>query len=46
MYGGHITDQWDRRTANTYLEVLVKPELLTGMNICQGFKSPDPKKYE
>lgn len=21
MYGGHITDYWDRRTNNTYLEV-------------------------
>jgi dynein heavy chain, axonemal len=21
MYGGHITDAWDRRTCNTYLQV-------------------------
>jgi dynein heavy chain len=28
MYGGHITDNWDRRTNNTYLKVLIKPELL------------------
>ncbi len=28
MYGGHITDFWDRRTNNTYLTTLVKPELL------------------
>lgn len=21
MYGGHITDPWDRRTNNVYLEV-------------------------
>jgi dynein heavy chain len=28
MYGGHITDDWDRRTNRTYLEVLIKPELL------------------
>jgi len=28
MYGGHITDAWDRRTNNTYLMVLIKPELL------------------
>ena len=27
MYGGHITDKWDRRTNCTYLETLVKPEL-------------------
>jgi len=28
MYGGHITDFWDRRTNNTYLVTLIKPELL------------------
>lgn len=28
MYGGHITDEWDRRTNRTYLELLIKPELL------------------
>ena len=25
--GGHITDAWDRRTNNTYLAELMKPEL-------------------
>ena len=29
MYGGHITDVWDRRTNETYLKVLIKPEILT-----------------
>jgi len=28
MYGGHITDKWDRRTNETYLKVLIRPELL------------------
>ena len=28
MYGGHITDFWDRRITNTYLDVLMKPALL------------------
>lgn len=28
MYGGHITDDWDRRTNNTYLKVLVRPEIM------------------
>lgn len=28
MYGGHITDNWDRRTNNTYLKVIIKPEIL------------------
>jgi dynein heavy chain len=31
MYGGHITDDWDRRINNTYLEVYIKPELLCNM---------------
>jgi len=50
MYGGHITDFWDRRIDNTYLAVLLTPELLNGMNLCpafnQGYKSPDPTKME
>jgi len=48
MYGGHITDDWDRRTNNTYLEVLVRPQILEGMNLtlAPGFRSPDPKKFQ
>jgi len=47
MYGGHITDDWDRRTNNTYLEVLIRPSILEGMNLtlAPGFRSPDPKKF-
>merc|ERR1711991_1274253 len=30
MYGGHITDFWDRRTNRTYLSVLLNPALLRG----------------
>jgi dynein heavy chain len=41
MYGGHITDFWDRRTCNTYLEVLLRPELFSGMELGPNFKSPD-----
>ena len=26
MYGGHITDDWDRRLCKTYLEEFMKPE--------------------
>lgn len=41
MYGGHITDGWDRRTNRIYLEILIKPELLQpNFNLCQGYKSP------
>jgi len=46
MYGGHITDPWDRRVNNTYLAVLITPELLAGCNLAQGFKSPDSTKLE
>jgi dynein heavy chain len=45
MYGGHITDNWDRRTNNAYLKTLIKPELLTGCNLAKNFKSPDPSKF-
>merc|ERR1711871_302763 len=41
MYGGHITDAWDRRTCNNYLMVIVNPELHKGMEFGPGFKSPD-----
>jgi len=50
MYGGHITDFWDRRVNNTYLITLVTPELLAMCNLTpafgQGFKSPDASKME
>jgi len=46
MYGGHITDPWDRRVDNTYLKVLILPELLLNMNLAPGFKSPDASKLE
>lgn len=45
MYGGHITDAWDRRTNNTYLSVLIHPSLLNGMELGPGFKSPNPSEF-
>ena len=42
MYGGHITDAWDRRTNNTYLSVFLKPEIMSGYELGQGFPVPDP----
>merc|ERR1712195_29717 len=47
-YGGHITDNWDRRTNNTYLEILIRPEILQQMQLTMapGFKSPDPLKFD
>lgn len=32
MYGGHITDDWDRRLCNTYLEELLQPDLVSRVN--------------
>ena len=32
MYGGHITDPWDRRITSTYLEVLICPDLVDEKN--------------
>jgi len=47
MYGGHITDDWDRRTNNTYLKVIIEPGLFKAMQLTRthGFKSPDPSKF-
>jgi dynein heavy chain len=46
MYGGHITDAWDRRTNNAYLRVLIKPELLERYLISPNFTAPDANKSE
>ena len=48
MYGGHITDDWDRRTNNTYLKKLITPNLLTQTNLIpvdtKIFRMLDPQK--
>ncbi|CAM9264603.1 unnamed protein product [Hapterophycus canaliculatus] len=46
MYGGHITDPWDRRTNNVYLEVLFTMGLFSGMELGPGFKAPDPNAHD
>jgi len=41
MYGGHITDPWDRRITSTYLEVLLNPNLIEEKSdyvMAPGFK--------
>lgn len=45
MYGGHITDNWDRRTNSTYLLTYIVPGILNNLNLAPGFKSPDPAKF-
>merc|ERR1712070_553688 len=44
MYGGHITDPWDRRCAIAYLQEYMRPEVLTGCEFQPGFKCPPPDK--
>uniref|UniRef100_A0A4X2LFE0 Dynein axonemal heavy chain 17 n=1 Tax=Vombatus ursinus TaxID=29139 RepID=A0A4X2LFE0_VOMUR len=46
MYGGHITDEWDRRLCRTYLEEFIKPEMLEGeMFLAPGFPLPGNMDY-
>merc|ERR1711871_268343 len=42
MYGGHITDPWDRRVDNTYLEVLLGPHTVEGYAAIPRFLLPNP----
>lgn len=36
MYGGHITDDWDRKLCKTYLEVYLHPDM-----VCISYLPPD-----
>jgi len=48
MYGGHITDPWDRRITSTYLEVLLNPDLVdekTDYLLAPGFRPMLEGKY-
>ena len=36
MYGGHITDDWDRRLCNAYLRKYCVHEILEGLELCPG----------
>lgn len=46
MYGGHITDAWDRRICNTYLQVYHQERLFNGLELAPGFKSPSPNELD
>ena len=46
MYGGHITDFFDRRTNNTYLSVIFKDTILKRGQLAPGLTSPDSKAWE
>ncbi|XP_076398736.1 dynein axonemal heavy chain 9 isoform X2 [Peromyscus maniculatus bairdii] len=46
MYGGHITDDWDRRLCRTYLEEFIRPEMLEGdLSLAPGFPVPGNMDY-
>ncbi|XP_078394996.1 dynein axonemal heavy chain 11-like [Cetorhinus maximus] len=46
MYGGHITDDWDRRLCRTYLEEFMHPNMLEGeLTLTPGFIAPPNLDY-
>ncbi|XP_046391607.1 dynein beta chain, ciliary-like [Ischnura elegans] len=46
MYGGHITDDWDRRLCKTYLEEYLRPELMdSDVAYAPGFFAPPNTDY-
>jgi len=40
MYGGHVTDFFDRRLVSNYLAAYMHDELLEGFDIFPGFRTP------
>ena len=46
MYGGHITDDEDRRLCSTYLGKYFREELLDQIELYEGFQSPPPLSYD
>ncbi|XP_039082400.1 dynein heavy chain 17, axonemal [Hyaena hyaena] len=47
MYGGHITDDWDRRLCRTYLAEYVRAEMLEGETLlAPGFQIPPNLDYK
>jgi dynein heavy chain len=47
MYGGHISDDWDRRLCSAYLDVYLREELMEGnFELAPGFPSPSTSDYK
>ncbi|XP_066093696.1 dynein axonemal heavy chain 17 isoform X2 [Saccopteryx bilineata] len=47
MYGGHITDDWDRRLCRTYLVEYIRAEMLEGeTQLAPGFQIPPNLDYK
>ncbi|XP_047455882.1 dynein axonemal heavy chain 11 [Mugil cephalus] len=46
MYGGHITDDWDRRLCKTYLQEFMHPKMFEAeLFLCPGFLAPPFMDY-
>jgi dynein heavy chain len=46
MYGGHITDDWDRVLCAAYLQAWIRPECVDGLEIAPGLFAPGPMSYQ
>jgi dynein heavy chain len=47
MYGGHISDDWDRRLCATYLEVYIQEDMMeTVLELAPNFPAPPPSDYK
>ncbi|XP_034148435.1 dynein heavy chain 17, axonemal-like [Esox lucius] len=47
MYGGHITDDWDRKLCRTYLQEYIRPEMLEGeLYLAPRFLVPPNSNYK
>ncbi|RNF12557.1 dynein heavy chain 9, axonemal isoform 2 [Trypanosoma rangeli] len=45
MYGGHITDDWDRVLCMAYLRTFVVPECFDNLQLAPGLEVPAPMSY-
>ncbi|XP_051721899.1 dynein axonemal heavy chain 11 [Ctenopharyngodon idella] len=46
IYGGHITDEWDRKLCRTYLQEFINPKMFEGeLFLCPGFPMPPDLDY-
>ncbi|KAG9396803.1 Dynein heavy chain and region D6 of dynein motor [Carpediemonas membranifera] len=46
IYGGHVSNDWDRRVVNTYLDVYMQDTLFEDFELCPGFKAPPAISYD
>ncbi|EPY30591.1 hypothetical protein STCU_03990 [Strigomonas culicis] len=46
MYGGHITDDWDRVLCMAYLQSFIVPDCCDGLQLAPGLNVPTPCSYQ